>query len=159
MTSRRVLSLFLFLAAVAGSLQAGDGRLNADGTLDLQVNFRYPPTPAQIEAMREQMRRANDIVCDATDGQVRFGQVRLTGGGAGEDAGNIWAYSEPGRSGVNFFFDGSGLRRLGSHIALYASGVDGPVIAHELGHHAFGSAIRAASGRHSTTRPTAATRR
>ena len=79
----------LFLLAVvltAGSLQAGDGRLNADGTLDLQVNFRYPPTTAQIDAMRAQLELANDIICDTTDGQVRFGQVRLTGGGAAEDA-------------------------------------------------------------------------
>ncbi|HEX6087729.1 MAG TPA: VWA domain-containing protein [Thermoanaerobaculia bacterium] len=131
----------LFLLAVvltAGSLQAGDGRLNADGTLDLQVNFRYPPTTAQIDVMRAQLELANDIICDTTDGQVRFGQVRLTGGGAAEDAANIWAYSEPGRSAVSFHIDGSSLRTLGWHIALFSSGVDSVVIAHELGHHAFG---------------------
>jgi von Willebrand factor type A domain-containing protein/flagellar hook protein FlgE len=137
MTRRGWISLFMALV-LAGTLQAGQGRLNADGTLDLQVNFRYPPTTAQIEAVREQMRRANDTICDATDGQVRFGQIRLTAGGTDEDKANLWIYAEPGRSGLSYYINGASLGTLGHHITIFNDGIDGEVIAHELGHHAFG---------------------
>ena len=137
MIQRAILSLLASLLA-ATALQAGDGRLNPDGTLDLQVNFRFPPITAQIEAVREQMRRANDTICDATDGQVRFGRIRLTAGGTDEDRANLWVYAEPGRSGLSYYASGASLGTLGHHITLFNDGIDGEVIAHELGHHAFG---------------------
>jgi len=44
-TSALLLNMLLPMAAHAGS-----GSLaKADGSLDFQVNFRYPPTPVQIE--------------------------------------------------------------------------------------------------------------
>ena len=135
----RRFALFLsFILCAASAAWGGSGRLNADGTLDLEANFRYPPTTAQIEAVREQLRRANDTICDATDGQVRFGRIRLTGGGAHEDAANFWIYAEPGRSGLSYYTNGASLGTLGDHITLFNDGIDGEVMAHELGHHAFG---------------------
>jgi von Willebrand factor type A domain len=119
----------------------GSGRINAsDGTMDFVVNFRYVPTSADLTRMRDAIRVAADIICDATDGQIRFGRVRLTGGGAEEDRGDIWAFAESGRSGVSMWTNGSGLGRLGDHIGLFSNDVDGAVIAHELAHHAFGIA-------------------
>src|SRR6266508_1347276 len=97
-----LLVLVLFLASVP--LYAGDGVIHADtGALDFQVNFRYPPTPAQIQAMRDALSSAADTVCDETDGQVRFGRIRLTAGAVDEDRAAIWSYAEPGRSALSFF--------------------------------------------------------
>ncbi len=138
----RALILLTIIAAVflisLPFARAGSGRINSDGTMDFVVNFRYPPTTAQIDALKDALRVANDIICDATDGQIRFGSVRITAGAATEDEADIWILAEGGRSGVSFFTDGSSLGRLGNHINLFQSGIFGDVIAHELGHHAFG---------------------
>ncbi|HEX6185504.1 MAG TPA: VWA domain-containing protein [Pyrinomonadaceae bacterium] len=118
--------------------RAGTGSLGNDGSLDFEYNFRFPPTPAQVEATKNAIRDANLRICDATDGRVRFRNVRLTGGAVDEDKASIWELVEPGRSTVSFSTDGSSLGRPGSHINLFQGGVIGRVIAHELGHHAFG---------------------
>ena len=124
--------------AVCGLLSAGTGTLNPDGTMDFQVSFRFPPTQAQIDQLKTAIRGANSLICDATDGQMRFGRVRITAGGADEDQAVIWIYAEGGRSGLSYFSDGSGFRTPGFHITLFSNGVDAGVIAHELGHLAFG---------------------
>lgn len=138
---KRVVFIILFLAALlvgALPLQAGTGRINADGSMDFSVNFRYPPTAADIANMRAMLQQANDIICDATDGQLRFGTIRLTAGGAQEDEADIWVYAEGGRSGVSFFLNGSSFGTLGHHITLFQGGITGGTIAHELAHLAFG---------------------
>ncbi|MGE0132824.1 MAG: VWA domain-containing protein [Blastocatellales bacterium] len=118
--------------------RAGAGRINSDGTMDFEVNFRFPPTTQQVEDLKEAIRQANDLICDATDGQIRFGDVRITAGAVREDKADIWVMAEQGRSVVSFYPDGSSLGRDGNHIILYQGGINGDVIAHELGHHAFG---------------------
>lgn len=138
---KRVKFLLLLMAALffgLQPLQAGTGRINADGTMDFSVNFRYPPTAADIANMRAMLQQANNIICDATDGQLRFGTVRLTAGGAHEDEADIWVYAEGGRSAVSFFTDGSSFGTLGDHITLFQGGITGGTIAHELAHLAFG---------------------
>ncbi|HEY0762952.1 MAG TPA: VWA domain-containing protein [Pyrinomonadaceae bacterium] len=112
--------------------------MNSDGTMDFEVNFRFPPTTAQITQVKNALRDANGIICDATDGQVRFRNVRLTGGAVDEDKAGIWILPETGRSGVSTWSDGSGLTRTDNHIVLFSNAIDAGVIAHELGHHAFG---------------------
>jgi hypothetical protein len=131
------LTVAVFLA-LSTPAYAGDGRLEDDGTMDFQVNFRFPPTNLQIQNVRTAIQDANTIICDATDGRVRFENVRLTGGAVDEDRADIWILPQQGRSFVSFFSDGSNLHRLGQHIDLYQGGIAGDVIAHELGHHAFG---------------------
>ena len=135
LTLASALLLDLFVPAPA---RAGSGSLGNDGSLDFEVNYRFPPTPAQIEATKNAIRDANLRICDATDGQIRFRNVRLTGGAVDEDRANIWELVEPGRSSVSFWSDGSALTRAGAHINLFRGGVAGSVIAHELAHHAFG---------------------
>lgn len=117
---------------------AGEGRVDTDGTIDIEVNFRYPPTATQITTVKEQVQRASAILCDATDGQMRIQNARLTGGGAREAKAEIWVYAEPGRSGLNFYYDGSNIVRSGQHITLFNEGVRGDIIAHELGHDILG---------------------
>ena len=128
---------FLFFCLVH-TAYAGSGRINADGTMDFSVNFRYVPTPADITAVQNALIAANTIICDATDGQARFGTIRITTGAADEDEADIWVYAEDGRSGVSFYDNGAGFGALGVHITLFQGAIDGGVIAHELGHLAFG---------------------
>lgn len=137
-----ILALFAglaFLLTLPRHVRAGEGRMNAaTGTMDFEVNFRFPPTTAQITQVRNALTDANAIICDATDGQIRFGTVRLTGGAADEDKAAIWILPETGRSGLSYFANGSALTTLGYHINLFSNAINGGVIAHELGHHAFG---------------------
>jgi len=132
------LALIFLFGMLTIPVYSGSGSIDADGTMNFVVNFRYPPTVMDIDRLKDALRVANDIICDATDGQIRFGEVRITGGAANEDEADIWILPQDGRSGVNFYFDGSNLGRLGKHIYLYQGGIAGDVIAHELGHHAFG---------------------
>ena len=123
---------FLQLLLVVGLLGttplawAGDGSINSNGTVDFDFNFRFPPNTAQIAVVKDQIQRASGILCDATDGQLRFRNVRLTAGGTREAQAAYWYYAEPGRSGVSFWGDGSGLRRLGTHITLFQRRKESP---------------------------------
>lgn len=137
----------LFLACLAillivnqGSLYpayAGAGMLNPNGTMNLWVNFRFPPTSSQIQQTKDALTRASEMICDATEGQVRLGVVHLTGGAVNEDQADIWIHPEIGRSGVSIFPTGN-LSVIGAHIDLYSNAIWGDIIAHELSHHAFG---------------------
>lgn len=121
--------LFLF----AGS----DGKMN-NGAMEIGFNFRFPPTSEQIGLVKSQIQRASQILCDATDGQIRITKAFLTQGGASEDRADIWFWPNGGRSGVSFYFNGSNLGTGGRHIDLFQGGIRADIIAHELGHHAFG---------------------
>jgi von Willebrand factor type A domain len=127
----------LFLISIQ-NIQGGTGTIDASGNMHFSVNFRFVPTQVDIDGLKAQLRAASLIICDATDGQARFGTIRITAGAAEEAEADIWVYAEPGRSGVSVFGDGSGFGRLGNHITLFQSGIDGITIAHELGHLAFG---------------------
>ncbi|WP_073077256.1 VWA domain-containing protein [Chitinophaga jiangningensis] len=127
--------LFSFLAIDS---IAGTGRIDVDGTMHFSVNFRYVPTAADIARIENELRIANGIICDATDGQARFGTIRITAGAAGEEDADIWVYADEGRSGVSYFSSGAGFGTKGTHIVLFQGGINGAVIAHELGHLAFG---------------------
>lgn len=128
----------VFLSLSIKKNYAGTGHIDPDGTMNFSVNFRYVPTTADITRLENALRDANNVICDATDGQARFGTIHITAGSAGEDEADIWIYAEGGRSGVSFFFNGAGFGTLGSHITLFQGAIDGPTIAHELGHLAFG---------------------
>lgn len=129
---------FLLIIAISNSLYAGTGRIDPGGTMHFSVNFRYVPTAADITRVENALRDANNIICDATDGQARFGTIRITAGSAGEAEADIWIYADNGRSGVSFFSNGGGFGTPGYHITLYQGGISGDVIAHELGHLALG---------------------
>src|ERR1043165_3734389 len=134
-----VLAVLSFVLTRPTRTQAGAGRVNSsDGTMDFEVNFRFPPTTAQITQLKTALRDANALICDATDGQIRFGNVRITGGAVDEDKASLWILPETGRSGGSIRTDGSSLSTLGSHMVIVSNAIDGGVIAHEMGHHAFG---------------------
>lgn len=139
------LSITLTAALLLGALlpapaRAGAGAIDpADGSMDFEINLRFPPTSAQIETLKNTIRSANTRICDATDGQIRFRNVRLTGGATDEDKAAMWINVEKGRATVGIAPDGSSLGTLGSHINLFIGNLtQADTIAHELSHHAFG---------------------
>lgn len=140
------LLLACLLLLIPSLLRAGSGQIvpapangaGIRGLMNFSVNFRFVPTAADVTAMQNALRVANDAICDATDGQIVFGTVTITAGAVGEAQADIWVLPDPGRSGVSFMTNGSSFGRLGDHITLFSDGINGRVIAHELGHLAFG---------------------
>lgn len=114
----------LVVAVVIGAVccpvaLAGSGQINNTGTIDITVNFRFPPTTGDITNFRSQVTGASRVIWDASEGQLRFGNVTMTCGSVNEDLADFWIYQQPGRSGTSFYCDGSGLGRLGMHIAQF----------------------------------------
>lgn len=134
-----VLVLLLFSQiALSPPVLAGAGAITDDGMMSFEVGFRYPPTTDQIDTVKLALDRAAEIICDATDGQIRFDTIRLTSGTPDEDSADIWLHPQNERSRVSYERDGSGLGTLGNHINWYSDDIWGDIIAHELAHHAFG---------------------
>jgi len=133
--------VFVFFASIVilvNTSHAGSGEIDSDGTVDFEFNFRFPPTDADIVRAKSQIQSASQIICDATDGQVRFENVRLTGGAADEDKAAYWWFAEQFRTAVSFSLDGSALGTPGSHVNVGQGGIRGDILAHEFGHLGFG---------------------
>ncbi len=133
-------ALGLSLISCMGQISyAGGGSIDdSTGIMDFEIHYRYIPTQAQIDNLKEQTRIAADKICDVTDGEIRFGEVKITGGAVSEAKGDFWLLPQTGRSGVSFYLNGANLGADGRHVNLYSNAVIGRIIAHELGHHAFG---------------------
>lgn len=109
------------------------------GRATLQVAFRYTPTYQQLAEAQSALTRMAELVCDATEAQVRIAEVRFTTSPADEELAGFWLLPQNARSGGAYFADGSGLRRLGSHMDVFTPAQARPdQLAHLLGHHAFG---------------------
>lgn len=95
--------------------------------MSFRVNFPSPPTLEDVDLLKDELRRTNNILCDATDGQVRFGAVTFSAGFAAEQAAEVIPVAGEGRSystGAQFF--------------LYQNAWFADVMAHEFGHSLFG---------------------
>ena len=137
---RRIAGALLLACCLAAPALAGEGSVDAtNGNIDFNVHFRFPPTPQQLTDLKATINLMAQGVCDATDGQMRVRQVTLSQGQATEDQGDFWLHALPGRSGVSFFGDGSGLGNLGTHVTMLSGALFVPdVYLHEFGHLAFG---------------------
>lgn len=139
---RRVIAACAVLLsfAIGPASRAGDGSIaDPSGDLRFEVNFRFPPTPQQLTDTKAALAHMSEMLCDATDGEVRVSQIRLTAGAVDEDKAGFWYQSQPGRSGGSFYLSGAGLRILGNHLNIFAGAhFQSDVLAHEMGHHAFG---------------------
>jgi len=121
--------------AVAGSATIED----PTGRATLQVAFRFPPTYQQLAESQAALTQMAELICDATEAQVRISEVRFTTAPADEEAAGLWFLPQNARSGGSYFADGSGLRRLGSHMDVFAPAQRRPdQLAHLFSHHAFG---------------------
>lgn len=142
---RRRWIAFAKAAIVAGILTvasshaiAGSGVVNNDGTIDITINLRFPPTAGDITTVQDQVTAASAIIWDASEGQLRFGNVTLTAGAVNEDLADMWVFAQDGRAGVGFRCDGSNLQAPGVHVNQYLPSSTGGVLAHEFGHLALG---------------------
>jgi cysteine-rich repeat protein len=116
------------------------------GLIDLIVSLPWDPTdPAAVQAadawdleqLKAQFRTASMMLCDATDGYFRIGNVRFIIDPAGRAEADIWFDLDPKRE------SSSGgtmkLGRSGQHVNLMIHRQNpGTTLAHELGHHVFG---------------------
>jgi len=124
--------LMLAMSLIAAEARAGAGSVEADGDLNLNVTFRFIPAQADIDRVQGQLRRVSRMLCDATEGRMRIRKARLTAGGAGEPAGDIWYYGAGAlpRSSSS----GGPVHNEGNRIHLGYEAVRADVVAHELGH-------------------------
>lgn len=132
--------IFILLAADFGptSALAGSGRVNNDGTIDITLNFRFPPNAGDLVNTRNQVIAASQTLWDASEGQLRFGRVTFTCGSVNEDLADMWVFAQAGRAGVSYAFNGSRLGSRGYHVSQFLPSSTGIVLAHEFGHLALG---------------------
>lgn len=145
-----LVALLLLTMGDPRSSWAASGSVDPDsGEMELNFHFRFPPSDQDIALVEEQAQRASELLCDASDGQMRIGKVNLMAGGASEPAGDIWYYPPGGLSRSASL--GGGLDQPQGRVHLTnggleadgtpnpnGSGLRADVFAHELGHLVFG---------------------
>ncbi len=135
MNRRAVLAAALCASSlVAGPARAGGGSVDPDGNIALNFHFLFPPLQEDIDRVQEQTERASRILCDATEGQMRIGSMRLSAGAASEPAADIWYY--PPGAVLRSRNDG-GLTNPSGRVYLAHPSIRSDVHAHELGHLVF----------------------
>lgn len=147
--------LAVALATVVAALsfpwaaKAGTGSIDpSSGELSLNVLLSYPPPQADIDTLSATLQQVSEILCDATEGQIRIGEVTIRSGGCesgdcqtGRDQADIWfsPTNNPGAGQSHVCVDGepcSSLGRNGSNVVLSRYYLDKPSgVAHELGHY------------------------
>lgn len=112
----------------------GIGRYK-NGKFDLIVSLRHDADDERIEQWERSFRRASEILFDATDGQMQFGQIFVAKNSAGCDEADAWLLEEEGIS--SSFVDALG--DSGLHMNLKSDEKNKPfIIIHEFGHYGFG---------------------
>ena len=127
-----VLTLCLTILGLAPTARAGSGYVDANGDAHLNLHFRFPPFASDLTRVQEQVQRASQLLCDATEGQMRIASMRLGAGGTSEVLGDIWYYPPGaiGRSRAN----GAPLHDKSRRIFLAYDDIRSDVLVHELGH-------------------------
>lgn len=136
-----VMGATLFLPEVT---YAGNGTFD-NGVHNFCVSTRFNATNTQLQQIRTAFQNASQILADATDGQHKFGTVKIVNNSGASNSADYWinpgagrAYATLGNYGVrgqhvNLFFDDN---------FLATNGIDGDAytIAHEHAHHSYGVA-------------------
>lgn len=125
--------LLAFLLCFCTLAQAGSGVVNGDGTINLTIQFKFPPSTDQLTTTQSNMTDASELLWDATEGQMRIGNVTIQCSVVNEDLADFWMFAQPLRS--NSCVDCMSV--AGAHINQFF-GDSGGVWAHEFGHYGFG---------------------
>jgi hypothetical protein len=134
-----VLVLSLAIARLdVSSARAGSGTVNNNGTIDVTVNLRFPPSTGDLTTVQNQITGASQVLWDASEGQLRFGTVTFACGAVNEDLADMWIFPDPGRAGTSFRCDGTLLGVSGAHVTQFLPSSSATVMAHEFGHLALG---------------------
>lgn len=139
-----MLSLAAALAAPQAA-QAGNGTFTG-GRYNFCVSVRFQATPGQLASIRSAFTAGSQVLADATDGQQRFGRIRLVNDSRGSHQAEYWVFPQAGRAHA---MPGMQFGTRGTHVTMYfpsdftnkngANG-DGYTVAHEHAHHAWGVA-------------------
>ena len=112
----------------------GIGRYS-NGKFDLILSLRHNADATRIEQWERSFRRASEILFDATDGQMQFGNLYVANNSAGSDEADAWLLPEEGTS--SSFVDALGTPGL--HMNLKSDEKNKPfIVVHEFGHYGFG---------------------
>ena len=133
-----LLNTALFSLSYAGGATlrvAPDNEFGILGLIDFTVSIRFVPGPGDLEDIRDMIEDANGIICDATDGQLVFGNIDVYAGSVNEDLADVWILPQTGRSFAGGLADWN---VLGSHFTLFIDDLDSRVFAHEIGHQLLG---------------------
>jgi Ca2+-binding RTX toxin-like protein len=138
----RLLFVLVVALAIPSSAALASPAFISDATskgLRIELNYRYPPTQQDVDNLREQITRAQQLMCDVTDGWVNLKEAHITFSDSQRDGADVWLFPQVGRSF-------SSLAQFGGHVtlqrinAVHDSGVvySGSTLAHELSHHILG---------------------
>ncbi|MDQ2642178.1 MAG: VWA domain-containing protein [Myxococcota bacterium] len=151
----------LFVLADATPSFAGDGRIELTGDRS-EISFSmYVAAPAVSQAeydhIRQTLEDANRYVCDTTDGRFHLSKVDLVTGEKVRGNADAWWFPMSGRARSSTMgnfgdppnqmpladFDGNQPQPWNNafangRVVLYSPGMNGKVLAHELGHLIFG---------------------
>ena len=118
--------------------QSRKRRRDHDGTINISINLRFPPSAGDLTNVQNQVIAASGVLWDASEGQLRFGTVTLSCGSVNEDLADMWVFPQAGRAGVSFACNGSNLQAPGVHVNQFLPSSTGIVLGHEFGHLALG---------------------
>jgi len=128
---------------------AGSGTVHQagaqQGQIDFTVKFMFPPDEHMLDGFKFACQEASDIICEATEGQMRFGEITIVGGTTvNSDLVDMFVYPFDGRANASLCLMAPGvpcyaLEQPGGRILLYATSSVSPyfdalTIAHEMGH-------------------------
>lgn len=100
--------------------------VDANGNVTLDVSFRVPPSADDITLITKEFNRAQRVLCDATDGQVKIHTVNFNDSSGAVSKADFWLVGQDGRSNAN------------EAITLFRPAWYASIIAHELGHRILG---------------------
>ena len=131
--SRIALAPILLALALPSTARAGNdaARINEDGTVDFTVHYSYPPSPDDVVRLESTIRAASVQFCDATDGQLRFGDVTIASTSTSEATADVWILPSglwARSTSTGFLLDDS------SRIFITPSGRSMTTFGHEMGH-------------------------
>ena len=94
--------------------RGGSGVVNSDGTIDITLSLRFPPTADDLTDIRQQCLDASHVLWDASEGQLRFGTITISCGAVNEDLADMWFFPQSGRAGTGFYCSGASLATPGA---------------------------------------------
>ena len=126
---------------------AAEGFIEDDGGVTLTAYFMFPPTSADITSITSDIAIANEVIWDATDGQVFLKKIVLTDDPRDRRTAQILLISGTGRAGSGklrvtrddangrYVFGNDGGQRVMTFKNFNATTTDrGNTLGHELGH-------------------------
>ena len=115
----------------SGSFDSATGKFTLFATLEMTAT--NPLFEQELQRWQNSFRHASKLLYDATDGQMSFGRIEVSGGLTGDSTADVELCENPGASGTTGTID-----QPSEHMFLMQDEQRKPfVIVHEFGHYAF----------------------